>query len=162
MRNSMRQWALHLTYGSVVSILFSIALSQLLLGAALLLLLLSRTPLRFPPIKLALALFFSWTVLSALHSGHFLQALPQIRKFFVFATALVVSSCYRSTPHVKRTVWTWIVIAMLSSAFSFFQLWTRYRQAAAEGGNYYEYFLDARLHGFASHWMTFGGELMIV
>ena len=158
----MRRAGLGLTFGSVASILFSIALSQILLGAALLVLLISKEPKRFPPIKLPLALFFSWTVLSALHSGHFMEGLPQIRKFFVFATAMVVASLFTTGRQVAALVWTWAGVGMLSAGFGFGQLWHRYQQARAEGANYYEYFLDARLHGLAGHWMTFGGELMIV
>jgi O-antigen ligase len=154
--------ALYLTYGSVVSILFSIALSQFLLGAALLILLIARSPLRFPPIKLPLALLFGWTLLSAIHSGHFIQGLPQLRKFFVFATAVVVCSAFRTGEHVLKLAWLWAGVSMISAVVAFIQLWTRYQQAHAEGATYYDYFLDARLHGLASHWMTFGGELMIV
>jgi putative inorganic carbon (hco3(-)) transporter len=158
----MRRTGLYLTFGSVASILFSIALSQILLGAALLALFGSKTPRRFPPIKMPLALFFFWTILSALDSGHFVGGLPQIRKFFVFATALVVATFFKTGRQVTALVWVWAGIAMLSAGFGFGQLWRRYQQAHAEGANYYEYFLDARLHGLASHWMTFGGELMIV
>ncbi len=158
----MRRAGLYLTFGAAVTILFSIALSQLLLGAALLVVLLSREPKRFPPIKLSLLLFCFWTLLSAVCSQHFVQGLPQIRKFFVFATALVVATCFRTGKQVALLVWSWAGVALLSSVTAFFQLWQRYQQARVEGGNYYEYFLDARLHGFASHWMTFGGELMII
>ena len=153
---------MYLTYGSISSILFSIALSQFLLGAALLATFASGITRRFPPIKLPLALLFGWTLLSALHSGYFWQGFPQIRKFFVFATALIVASCLSRTKDVGVLVWIWGSISFASSLAAFIQLWQRYRQARAERASYYEYFLDARLHGFAGHWMTFGGELMIV
>lgn len=158
----MSRWALYLAFGSVASIVLSIAVSQILLGAAVLALFASRAPLRFPPIKLPLALFISWTVLSAIHSGHFTAALPQIRKFFVFLTILVVCSCFRNVRHCLMLIGVWAVFAALSASIGFVQLHTRYLQARSEGASYYEYFLDARLHGLAGHWMTFGGELMVV
>jgi putative inorganic carbon (hco3(-)) transporter len=158
----MRRWTLMATFGSVVVILISIAFSQFLLGIGLVMMLRSREQLRFPPVKAPLLLLFIWTIISALHSGHFVQGLPQIRKFFVFGTALLVCTAFKTTDHAVRLFWLWFVVGVASSAFAFTQLWTRYQQAHAEGANYYEYFLDARLHGFASHWMTFGGELMIV
>src|SRR6478736_6207078 len=68
--------------GSAVSILFSIAVSQILLGLGLALIVLRRKSVPLPPIKLPLALFLAWTVLSVLFSGHPMSGLPQIRKFF--------------------------------------------------------------------------------
>lgn len=158
----MRRWALYLTVGSAASILFSIALSQILLGAALLLLFLSRSPLGFPPILLPLALLFGWTLLSLSFWQDWVTGFPQIKKFFVFAVALIVCSCFRGLGDVALLVWLWAAIALASACAAFYQLWIRYGQARAEGASYYEYFLDARLHGFAGHWMTFSGELMIV
>lgn len=158
----MQRWAFYLAFGSVASIVVSIAVSQILLGAAIVLLLLARDRLQFPPFKFPLACLMIWTLLSALHSGHFIQGLPQIRKFFVFATALVVCSCFRGTRDCARLLAAWVLLASISACVGFYQLYVRYRQARAEGAAYYEYFLDARLHGLAGHWMTFGGELMIV
>lgn len=158
----MRCWALYLTVGSAVSILFSIALSQVLLGAALILLFAARLPLRFPPILLPLTLMFGWTLLSLVHAGGWATGYPQIKKFFVFAIALVICSCFRGMSDVVALVWLWAAVAIASACAGFYQLWVRYQQARAEGASYYEYFLDARLHGFAGHWMTFGGELMTV
>ncbi len=45
--------------GSITTILFSIAISQLLLGLAIAILLLSGVEFRFPPVKAPLALFFA-------------------------------------------------------------------------------------------------------
>ena len=96
-----------LTFGSAVSILFSIALSQSLLALALAALLLSGERLRLPPIKLPLALFVLGTFLALAFSPHPAEGLPQIRKFYVLFELLVVFSCLRDTqmhpvgfPHV--------------------------------------------------------------
>jgi O-antigen ligase len=158
----MSRWALYLAFGSVATIVVSIAVSQLLLGTAVLVLLYSRVPLRFPPIKLPLILFMIWTVVSAIHSGHFISGLPQIRKFFVFLTALVVCSCFRNVRDCLMLIAAWSGFAAISASIGFAQLHMRYKQARAEGASYYEYFLDSRMHGLAGHWMTFGGELMVV
>ncbi len=158
----MKRWALYLTFGSAASILFSIALSQLLLGAALALLLFSRSPVRFPPILLPLTLLFGWTLVSYVSASNWAAGFPQIKKFFVFAIALAVCSCFRGLGDVITLLWLWAGIGLASACAAFFQLWIRYQQARTERANYYEYFLDARLHGLAGHWMTFGGELMII
>ena len=46
----------------------SIAASHLFLGLAIVLLLASRTPVRFPPLLAPIGLFFAWTLVSAFAS----------------------------------------------------------------------------------------------
>jgi putative inorganic carbon (hco3(-)) transporter len=159
----MRRVALYLGLGSATSILFSIALSQILLGLALLAIFASRLPVRFPPIKLPLALFVGQTVLALLCSGHVLAGLPQIRKFFVFGILLVVATVFESLQHVKVLCLAWCGVAGISAVFALIQYFHRDRDAHTIGAaDDYGFYLDSRLVGLASHWMTFGGELMIV
>src|ERR1044071_3433811 len=84
-----------LTFGSAVSILFSIAISQTLLALSLAALLLSGEKLRLPPIKLPLALFLLGTFLALAFSPHPAEGLPQIRKLYVLCELVVVFSCLR-------------------------------------------------------------------
>ena len=81
-----------LTFSSAVAILFSIAASQILLALALAALLLSGERLRLPRNWLPLALFLLATLISLALSGDPAAGLPQVRKFFVFTTLLVVCS----------------------------------------------------------------------
>src|SRR3954462_528625 len=90
-----------LTFGSAVSILFSIAISQSLLALALAALLLSGEKLRIPPIKLPLGLFLLGTVLALALSPHPGEGLPQIRKFFVLFELVIVYSCLRDMKLVR-------------------------------------------------------------
>ncbi len=154
--------AFYLTCGAVVSILFSIAVSQILLALALAALLLSSTPIRLPPIKLPLASFMAGTVISLLASGHIQQGMPQIRKFYVFFIVLVVYSTFRNLAEIRAIVLLWAGVATLSAARSLFQFWRVYQQAEEQGRSFYDFYLGARITGFMSHWMTFGGEEMIV
>ena len=103
--------AFYLTCGSLVSILFSIAVSQILLGLALAALLLSAQPMRLPPIKLPLVLFMACTILSLLFSGHMSEGTPQIRKFLVFAILLLVYSTFRTVTEVRGVVLAWAGVA---------------------------------------------------
>src|SRR5436190_4654690 len=80
--NHLEQLPFYLAYGSAVSIVFSIAVSQILLVLGIAALLISREKARFPPIKLPFALFFVATVLADLFSGNPRAGMPQIRKFF--------------------------------------------------------------------------------
>jgi O-antigen ligase len=151
-----------LALGSITTILFSIAISQFLLGLAIVALLLSGTKFRFPPIKAPLALFFGLTVISLLVSGDPVHGLPQIRKFYVFATLPVVFSALQQLESLETTVFLWTSIAFLSALRSGFQYLHRYHLAEEQYAYNYGFFLDGRFTGFASHWMTFGGEQMIV
>ncbi len=157
-----RQAAYYLTAGSAVSILFSIAVSQILMGLAFVALLISREPIRFPPIKLPLLLFFLGTALSLALSDDPRAGAPQIRKFYVFLIALLVASVYHSIARIRDTVLLWGGVASLSALLSFVQFARKYRESAAEHANFYQFYVGERITGFMSHWMTFGGEEMIV
>jgi putative inorganic carbon (HCO3(-)) transporter len=151
----------YLAFGSAVSIIFSIAISQILLGLGLLLLVIRREPFQFPPIKLPLALFFAATVLADLLSGDPLHGMPQIRKFFVFGIVALMFTTFHSAGQVMKVFLAWAGIGVLSAADGLAHVLTRRTQAIKLHWNTYDYFLDDRVRGFASHWMTFGAEQMI-
>jgi len=154
--------AFYLTCGSLISILFSIAVSQILLGLALAALLLSTEKLRFPPIKLPLALFIAGTAISLLLSGHIRDGTPQIRKLVLFVIPLLVLSTFRKISEIRAVVLLWALVATLSAVRSLFQFWQKYQEAAAQHSDFYNFYVGSRITGFMSHWMTFGGEEMIV
>jgi putative inorganic carbon (hco3(-)) transporter len=154
--------AFYLTCGALLSILFSIAVSQILLALALAALLLSSTKIQLPPIKLPLALFMAGTVISLLASGHIQEGMPQIRKFYVFFILLVVYSTFHKLSQIRAVVLLWTAIATLSAARSLFQFWRIYQQSQERHSGFYEFYVGWRITGFMSHWMTFGAEEMIV
>jgi O-antigen ligase len=154
--------AFYLICGSLISILFSIAASQILLGLALAALLLSSERIRLPPIKLPLALFFTGTVISWLASGHIHDGTPQIRKFFVFTVLLVVYSSFRKLAEIRAIALIWAGVTTLSAVRSLFQFAQKYQESQELHRNFYEFYIGQRITGFMSHWMTFGGEEMIV
>ncbi len=154
--------AFYLICGSLISILFSIAASQILLGLALAALLLSSEPLRLPPIKLPLALFLAGTIISWLASGHIHEGTPQIRKFFVFTVLLLVYSTFRKISEIRALALIWAGVATLSAVRSLFQFWQKYQEAQELHRDFYELYVGRRITGFMSHWMTLGGEEMIV
>ena len=153
--------AFYLTCGSLISILFSIAASHILLALAFAALLISSERLRLPPIKLPLVLFVAGTVVSWLVSGHIHDGVPQIRKFFVFLVLLLIYSTFRKISEIRALVLIWAGVATLSAVRSLFQFWQKY-QDWQEHGSFYDFYIGQRITGFMSHWMTFGGEEMIV
>ncbi len=157
-----RRAAYLLTAGSAVSILFSIAVSQILMALAFAALLVSREPIRFPPLKLPLLLFFIGTVLSLSLADDPHIGTPQIRKFYVYLIALLVASVYNSAAKIRNTVLLWAGVASLSALRSFAQFVQKFQESRTENVNFYQFYVGERITGFMSHWMTFGGEEMIV
>ena len=152
----------YLTCGALLSILFSIAVSQILLALALAALLFSSEKIRFPPIKLPLALFVAGTILSLAFSGHAREGTPQIRKFFIFVVLLLVYSTFRKVAEIRAVTLLWAAVATVSALLSLFQFWQKYRESLAMHRSFYDFYIAQRITGFMSHWMTFGAEEMIV
>jgi putative inorganic carbon (hco3(-)) transporter len=156
------QAAFYLTCGSVAAILCSIAVSNILLALAFAALLLSNQKMRFPPFWLPLVLFFAGTVVSVLLSADPQSGRPAIRKFFVFLTVLVVYSTVRSVDRVRGLLMVCAGIAALSALWSLIQFAQKVSRAQAAGQPFYEYYMHERIGGFMSHWMTLGGQEMII
>jgi putative inorganic carbon (HCO3(-)) transporter len=156
--------ALYLTCGSAIAILFSIAASQILLGLALVALLLSGTRIQFPPIKLPLAIFIAWTALAVALSADPRAGTPQIRKLILFFVVLLVFSTFRDIAEIRAVVLIWGGVASISALISFYQFWQKYQLWLREshGKSFYDFYVSERITGLTSHWMTFGGEEMIV
>jgi O-antigen ligase len=154
--------ALFLASGSAVAVLFSIAVSHILLTAALLTALIARERLRLPPVKLPLALFVAGTVLSTLLSSDPQAGLPQLKKFFVYLVLVVLVSTLRSLEHVKRIAIAWAIIATASGLWSYVQFLQKRAEAKSIGVNFYLHYVGDRATGFMSHWMTFSAEQMMV
>lgn len=152
----LKRAAFWFAFGSAVSILFSIALSQILLALSLAALLMCGEKFQFPPVRLPLAVFFGITVLAMLASGDPLAGTPQIRKFFVFTILLAIYSTFETVRQVRALILAWTGIALLSGAVGIIQFVHRCQEE-----NTYAFLLDGRITGFAGHWMTFGGEEMI-
>lgn len=154
--------AFYLTYASAISILFSIAISQILLALAVAALLISGARMEYPPIKLPLAIFIGWTLLAVGLSTDPRAGTPQIRKLILFLIPLLVMSTFRRVAQVRAIVLIWACVATASALRSLYQFWIKYQQAKALHKNFYDYYVSERITGFTSHWMTFGGEEMIV
>src|ERR1700704_4787226 len=118
--------------------------------------------MRLPPIKLPLALFVAGTVISWLAAGHIHDGIPQIRKFFVFLVLLLVFSTFRKIAEIRMMAFLWAGVATLSAIRSLFQFWQKYQDSLAQNRSFYDFYIGERITGFTSHWMTFGGEEMIV
>ena len=153
--------AFALTFASAAAIMASIAVSQILMGAALAVVLVSGQRLRIPPVFRPILLFLVITVIADLASGNPRAGLPQIRKIYVFAIALLAYALLRRTSQIAALVMAWATLGFASALLGLHQFLARLAEGERLHWNIYEYVLDQRMTGFASHWMTFGGEQMI-
>lgn len=159
---ALRRAAFYLAWASAVSVLVSIAASQILLGLAVVAVLVSRTRLRLPRIWLPLALFMTGTVLSLLLSGNMRAGLPQIRKFYVYLMLLVVFSTFRALVDVRRLIFGWAAAGGLAAVAGLVQFARKVQGARVHGGTFYDFYVWERIKGFTSNWQTFAFQMMIV
>lgn len=149
-----------LAFGSAAAIMLSIAVSQILLGLAIVALLISRLPLRLPRIKWPLALFLLGTLISLAFSGEIVAGLPQVRKFYVFCELLVVYSSLRSLKMLRWLFLTWAGLGAITALRGFVQFADKVQKAHDLGQSVYAYYVGQRITGFTSHWNTYSAEEM--
>lgn len=158
----LRRSAFYLTCASAVAVLVSIAVCHILLAMALAALLLSGEKLRLPPVRLPLAVFLAGTLVSLALSSDPAAGRPQIRKFFVFVVLLVVFSLVREVSQVRALILVWTGVGAVSASKSLVQFYQKLEQSRMMGTAFYEHYVSERTTGFMSHWMTFGGQMMIL
>ncbi len=161
-RAALEYAPLALAAGSTVAILFSIAVSQTLLGAAILALLVTRTRWRLPPVWLPIALFLAGTLISLAFSGDPRAGLPQVKKIYVYLMLVVVYTAVRQVCQARVLVLAWVAAASVGAVVAIVQFARKVQEAHDAGQTLYEYYVGERITGFMSHWQTFGGEQMIV
>jgi putative inorganic carbon (hco3(-)) transporter len=153
------QWV---SFASAVSILLSIAASQILLGLAIALLLYSGRKPRLPRCWLPLALFLLGTMLSLAFSSDPWHGMPQVKKMFVYTMLVVVFTTIRDTVMARWLVLAWAAVGAAVAGWGVVQFIGDVEKASAEHMNFYEYYLPRRITGAMSHWMTFAGQEMLV
>lgn len=141
--------------------MFSIAASHTLLALALVALLLSGEKLRLPRFWPALCAWFVLTLVSLALSPDPAHGLPQVRKFYVYLTLLVCFSLLRELTLVRRLLLAIAAAGSLDAARGLVQFANKVSAARAAGQPFYEFYVADRITGFASHWMTFGGKMMV-
>ena len=144
------------------AILLSITASQILLGVSLAALLASGEKLRLPRIWLPLALFLAGTLISLAFSPEPMHGLPQVKKMFVFSILLAIFSTVREVVVARRLILVWSGIGAFASCVAIGQFATKWREAHLLNLDFYKFYVDKRITGFMSHWMTFAGQEMVV
>jgi putative inorganic carbon (hco3(-)) transporter len=148
---------LYVAVAAAALIHVSIAASQICLGLGILLLLAFRRNLEFPRIWLPLLCFFAWTIVADFLSPDPWGGRAQIRKFFVFLFIPLIYGVFsRQFEKVYSLMAAWTIVATASGAWGLVQLVQKYQHAHRTGREFYVAYLERRITGFESHWMTFG------
>jgi putative inorganic carbon (hco3(-)) transporter len=135
----------------------SIAASQVLLALGIVLLLVFRRRLEFPPIWIPLALFILWTALADVLSPDPWGGRAQIKKFFVFLfLPLIYGVFVRDFGKVFYLMVAWTATATASGFWGLVQFVMKYEHDKLAPEGFYMAYLRRRITGFESHWMTFG------
>ncbi len=152
---------------SVLSFLISLAAAQALLALASVFYILQvsrdRTPVSFPPVKLPLALFCLFTLVSIAWAENPTVGWFAVRKLTLFVILLLGMNLVVSTRHLTvlyQGLFVESAVAGLVSVPQFFALYRRAR--ALHPGQVYLYMTVERVHGFMGHWMNFGGQQMLI
>lgn len=152
----------YLAGGAAASIIVSIFLSEVLLIAAFLaLLVLARDQWRWPRVTIPLFCWLGWTLLSLAVNGHVRQGLPQVKKMFWYLMLFVVFSAIRHLYQIRWVAYGWLAGASLSALWSLQQFARKYAGAKAAHIDFYTYYNGSRITGLMGHWMTLSGHMMI-
>ena len=158
-----KRLALWLAAAAAVSILLSIAVSQILLALALSALLISGLPLRWPRITIPFALFLLWTCIALAFSPDPRFGIPSVRKLaLVYLILLIVYSSVRTLSEAKWVVVGWIAVGTFTAGKGVFQFVHDVAGARAAHRDFYNYYIADRITGFMSHWMTFSGQELFI
>ena len=165
--SSLARWASLCFSLSVLTYLFSIAITQAFLALAGLLfsvhLLRNRPRISFPPIKLPLLLFCFFTVISVLWATNPGAGLFAVRKLVLFLIILLAVNLIASSRHL---VWLWkglFIEAAFVGLIAAGQFVRQYRLVRAEHPHHvYAYMITTRITGLMGDWMNFGGQQMLV
>ncbi|MGH9398430.1 MAG: O-antigen ligase family protein [Terriglobia bacterium] len=154
---------------SVLTYLISIAVSQSFFALASVLYfahLLHANPtprIGFPPVKLPLALFCVWTVISVLFAGSPAVGGFAIRKLTLFLILLLTVNLVVGARHLLFLFKALFVEAAVAGIVGVVQFTGQYRNVrVAHPHQIYLYMTLTRITGFQGHWMNFGGQQMLV
>jgi O-antigen ligase len=139
----------------------SIAAFEIVMGAAIVAMIVTRTRVRWTPLWMPLALFCVWTLISWIATGDERVGFPQIKKFYVYLLLFVVASSVQTVKQVRCIGLGWAVSASASAAWGLVQFAEKYQDAIDADKDFYRAYVANRITGFMPHWMTFSGEMMM-
>ncbi len=155
-------WPILAAGAALAASVASIAVSQICLGAAIVLTVGQWRKAKYPPGASLLLFFFAWTLLAASLSYTPTASWPQLRKFFVYLIVPCLAAAYKGPASAKAILTAMGAAGTLSALWSLLQYAKKYQAAKSAGINFTDAYIADRITGFMSHWMTFGGTMMTV
>ena len=161
------RWAAALFSLSVLTFLISLAACQAFLAASGLVyaahLVLKRPGAGFLPVKLPLALFCLFSVLSVFWAANPAVGWFAIRKLVLFLIWLLAVNLIVTERHLRGLLQALFAESALAGVVATVQFVAQYHAVSeAHPGQVYLYMISTRIHGFMGHWMNFGGQQMLV
>ncbi len=156
------RWLVWTAFGASVANLASIAVAHSVAALGLAGLVLKPARIGVPKAAWPLAALMLWTLVSALASDDPSAALPQIKKFFVYAMLPLVYTALSSVDACRRTAEAWFVVVFGASLAAMVQFAQATMNTGALDGTFYRSYVDDRVTGFYSHWMTFSQVSVLI
>ena len=75
---------------------------------------------------------------------------------------LTVFCVVREMLWIRRLIFAWAAVGAVDASVALVQYAQKMREARALGLSFYQYYVEKRITGAMSHWMTFGGTEMFV
>jgi O-antigen ligase len=166
-REKSARWASIFFSLSILTLLFSLAASQAFLAAAgvayAVHLFRNRPRVAFPPIKLPLAIFIGWTVLSMFWANNPAAGGLQVRKLVLFVILVLAVNLIIGLKHLETLCRVMFFEAAIAGLVGAAQFARQYHAVHAEHPHHiYFYMTLQRIRGFTGHWVYFGGQQMLV
>ncbi|MCY4534700.1 MAG: hypothetical protein OXB91_05010, partial [Bryobacterales bacterium] len=150
-----REWIAWAALGATAANFASIAVAHSILGGGLGLLLLRPRSVRFPRVAWPIIALLAWTLVSAAASDDPAGALPQIKKFFVFAILPLAYTAFRTADMCRRAAEAWFVVVLAACGLAIAEFGGSAARTLTQGGDFHGLLIADRIRGFYSHWMTF-------
>ncbi len=128
----------------------------------LVLLILQPRRVRAPAAVWPLLALLVWTLLATAFSQDPSAALPQIKKFFVFAMLPLVHTAFDEPARCRRLTEAWFIMGLMACIAALVQFVASASTASRQGVDFYSLYVDDRITGFHGHWMTFSQVLVLV
>lgn len=162
-------WASIFFSASALTFLISIAAAQSFLALAALFYsayLLRTQPkprIGFPPVKLPLALFCFFTVLSVFWAENPTVGWFSVRKLVLLLILLLTVNLIETARHLSFLLKAMFVEAAVAGVVGVVQFIQQYQRVRIEHPHrIYLYMTVTRITGFQGHWMNFGGQQMLM
>ncbi|HLI29758.1 MAG TPA: O-antigen ligase family protein [Terriglobia bacterium] len=166
-RDPIARWASLFFTGFVLSLVVSVAATQIFLALAgvfyFAYLLRAKPQIGFPPVIIPLALFCLFTVISVFFAENPAAGGFEVRKLVLFLILLFTVNLIVSARHLLFLFKAIFVESAAASLVAAYQFIRQYQEVRVEHPRrVYSFMTVTRIHGFMGHWMNFGGQQMLV